>query len=803
MGNSPGDVLTIDPGSELRFGTNSYFNIGGELKSQGTADAPILMTGQTQTSGSWRGIYANGGTHMAAVQLDYTTIEYAGSELADIELQFGLLIAHHSIIRNSSKDGIRFDNNFSGSILNSQIYGNAGYGIRSFQTNVSVLATNNWWGDAGGPQSDVVQCTSGLGDHVTAGVLFVPVLTSADSSVTVPLSNAPSLTLTPRRWFAPADGTTRVNFDITLRDGNGFPLPGRTVKLSSTLGNVVDGGVTDAFGKTLAYLTSSTPGDASVSARLDGLTACEGALSPSSTVTFTPPVAEIDLMPNTASPYQDGDITVSPLPVLTGVTTTITARLTNPLTSTVTVDVEFDFAQAGIGLAFGPIKTYHSQVIPPKGTISLSAGFIPSVAGHYCVQVNYSVIAIGAQILGPQAVGGDPGRQLNLNVYHPSTGSSDKNNNLDKTRNSLKNVNRFVSATYRPNPFAVPLAVANQGIAWDLNTAEKISNALNGDPPRQDFRIIDTPHVLSLPPVQPGDGLSTARADALNAVNDALAQANAYGTAAALALDRSDGASQAQDLDWASIQTGVMLEYNQLMGTELITASQKIVDLINVAASEGVTSVMISPSDVISMQQGLASGFSPQQIADAHTVGLTDADIESIRQSILLANPQDLAGDVIANMQQISQDLYSLGLVLAHPAVFSPGFSVTGGLAPVQTQASGNVMAQIYNLVTTVQLANPNSTPSLVNLRVRRIDLPADWTVDISPAQISLAPHEQTTVTVSIIAGSPLAQGSRPSVAVEGSIGSQLIGGVTLEVVVPTYQPFDGSFHVYMPMAAR
>jgi hypothetical protein len=212
---------------------------------------------------------------------------------------------------------------------------------------------------------------------------------------------------------------------------------------------------------------------------------------------------------------------------------------------------------------------------------------------------------------------------------------------------------------------------------------------------------------------------------------------------------------------------------------------------------------MISPSDVISMQQSLATNFSPQQIADAHTVGLTDADIEAIRQSILAANPQDLAGDVIANMQQISQDLYSLGVVLANPTVFSPGFSVSGGLAPDQTQAGANTMAQIYNLVTTVQLANPNLTTSLIDLRARRIDLPADWTVDISPAQISLGPGEQTTVTVSIIAGSPLAQGSRPSVAVEGYISGQLIGGVTLEVVVPTYQPFDGSFHVYMPMAAK
>ena len=77
-----------------------------------------------------------------------------------------------------------------------------------------------------GRQSDTAACSTGQGDKVTNGVLFRPVLTDTLTTRAFPLSDAPILTLTPRRWFAPADGTTKVYFDITLRDANGAPAAG-------------------------------------------------------------------------------------------------------------------------------------------------------------------------------------------------------------------------------------------------------------------------------------------------------------------------------------------------------------------------------------------------------------------------------------------------------------------------------------------------------------------------------------------------------------------------------------------------
>ena len=178
--NDLGDVLTIDPGNTLQFTANGWLNIRGRLEALGTPSEPITLTARSQTPGGWRGLIIDGGAHQAVAHLDYVTVEYAGNDIngANIEVVNGRLIVHHSIIRHSSKDGVRFDSNWGGSILESQIISNALYGVRNLTPARAVLATNNWWGDAGGPQSDVVGCSSGLGAKVSAGVLFSPVLTS-------------------------------------------------------------------------------------------------------------------------------------------------------------------------------------------------------------------------------------------------------------------------------------------------------------------------------------------------------------------------------------------------------------------------------------------------------------------------------------------------------------------------------------------------------------------------------------------------------------------------------------------------
>ena len=244
VSNTSGDVLTIDPGAVMDFSNSGDINIGGELLAQGTETEPITMTSLTKTPGDWIGIYGNGGTAQADIQLDYVTVEYGGRDIngANVEVTDGRLIAHHSIIRNSSKDGVKIDANAVGSVIESQIYANGSYGVEIPALNHGMLASNNWWGAASGPHPDNTACGMGTGDKVSAGVLFLPFANAPNAIQAFPLTSAPSITMTPRRWYAPADGVARIYFDITLRDGNGNPIPGRQVNLTTTFGTPKSGG---------------------------------------------------------------------------------------------------------------------------------------------------------------------------------------------------------------------------------------------------------------------------------------------------------------------------------------------------------------------------------------------------------------------------------------------------------------------------------------------------------------------------------------------------------------------------------
>ena len=800
LGNNLGDVLTIDPGTILQFTGSGWLYIRGQLNAVGTSTLPITMTATTKTTGAWRGLFIDGGQHQAVAQLDYVTLEYAGSSIggANIEVSNGRLIVHHSTIRYSQKDGIRFDSNWGGVIQQSQIFSNTLYGVRNITFQRAVLATNNWWGDAGGPQSEVAACSSGTGNQVSKGVFFTPVLTSTNTSAVFPLSNQPSITLSPRRWFAPADGLTKIYFDITVLDGNGAPIPGRIVRLSPSLGVKTDGDITDANGKALAYLTSSVTGDADVIATLDPLSACDGSLSPETRVTFTKPFTGVDLLPNAPASYFDGNIEINPLPVVKGFSSTISARLSNPLGQAVTVDVSFGIIQSSIGLAYGPLREIVGQVIPAFSSVIVTAPFRPQVSGHYCFQVTYTITGVGAAgALSPLASGSGSSR-LNANIQQGSLFTPSGKEVLERADKSFKKVSKIPAGQTQ-----VQKAILGLWWNWAKDTAKDISHALGLDPPRQDYNQVTLPVRHPIPDVVAGGSVSSNRAAALNGLNAALTEIEAFGTAATVAMDRYGGASEAANLFWASEQANELTYYQEQFGAALLVYADRLDAFVLLLQQEGETQVTISVSDVTSYQQRLQSvGFSAQEIADAKLFGRTDAQIEALKQEIIASDPNLIAGNLLTIFAEEASVAREVGYGLLRPPAFNPSFHVSGS-AGHSPDAGGNTMIQVNNAMTTIQLANPYTQTVQVNLNTRSLGLPADWAASVSPAQVTLNSGEQVTVTVSVMAGSPIAQGAMPRVAVEGYVGNILLGGVVIEIMTPLYMPFDGKINVFLPVVRR
>ena len=793
-----GASLTVEPGVEVQFDETDGLTVDGTLTAVGTASAPITFTGTTQQAGWWDDIRIRGTSNAVNVgsELSYLTIEYGGRSYGSLYLEHAQVHVDHSIFRFSGNDGIYAWTGGGNSVIEaSQIVSNTGYGVNNQDSSI-LRAENNWWGSNTGPIDDSGCNPTGAGSKVSDNVLFKPFLKSpTEDPGPVAPGDARLLSIEPQGWFIPADGVTRAWVTIVLRDGNGQPLPGRRVRLNTTLGDVTDGDLTDAQGRSFAYVTSNTAGDATFTAYLD-LNLCESAAPASTTVTFSPFNAGSDLLPNATAPYANGGLKYTPEPIVRGVTTTLSVDLTNPNAFPILVNGTFGFAQSGIGLPFGPLDEVQNVEIPANGSKTLSVQWTPLVSGHYCARFEYNWTPAGAS----SAVRGAGGlsAQRNLSVYPGSLGPTGEKESLEKADKAFS----IVSKTPGAKQLAIQKHLIGRWWQWVKDSASKISQSLGGDPPRQDYKIIAMPEWPQVPPVQPGADVSQQRADALNAVTDALLDVMAYGRAATVSLDRYGGAAAADDLEWSSKQAATLVYYKQKLGQAMLTAADALDAFLFVLHMEGEDEFVVTASDIQAYQDRLRSqGFTSQEVEDAKLIGLSDDEIETFRQEILAADPADLAGDIIQMMADEAQALRNTGDILAAGQNFPSVGAVSAGGVSTTTE---NKLARVYPVRTPIQVGNPAGATDTIELRVRRVNVPSDWAVTVTPLTATLAPGEIITATVSVIPGGPVVQGTTPRVAVEGYDGSgNLISGVVIDVLVPEAAFFDGKLRLYLPTVQK
>jgi hypothetical protein len=833
-------TLTIEPGVVVKSGGNAQTNINilGRLEARGEPTAPITFTAVVATQGAWSGLLFTGQPgQFATGVLNYTTVEYGGScaSCANLSVSYAQVNISHGQFRFSSKAGLRAGESGAAGLVveHSHFVGNATYGVENADPTGSVLAVNNWWGDASGPLAPNNCNLGGSGQAVTARVAFLPFITDPNAPADdVAPSQVLWLSLNPLRYYAPADGTTKVWFEVTLRDGAGLPVVGQIVRLNTTLGTVVDGGATDAAGRTFTYLTSNTIGEANVFAELDTLEACQFARSAAANISFTG-TPDDPLSPDAQSPYSNAGVEFDPQPVILGVPGVLRVRLHNPNAFAITVDATFSFAQLGLGLIFGPVGQVNGVIIPPLSEGVLELPWVPLVAGHFCINVDYTWAAV-TSAAAPAGFGSGSTRSNAGSAPGPMLRPFDKTaiQRASVATTSLGDITFAAAGLDDIAAVGVPGASAPVGFlqgtmvgnildfifegGGGIDCAMKGGASCGGwkgprmhfpgesfgnlasDPPSPDYNALVPLETLTVPLLAPDTNIPPARAAAINELVRAGLDLTSYLTAAAATYDRYAGAVAANDTGWASQHANAFSYYLRQAALRMDDVADKLDALVAELHAEDLQ-FLLAAQDFQAYQQRLATdGFTDEEIEAARLVGKTDEGIALSLQRRLALQPDDVVGWFDARMLAAAQAFRELSLALT----FVPMFGSTGGIG-LAADTVDAPLVRIGDPVYSFQVGNPFTIPTTITLKVRSINLPPDWIIALSTNAVTLAPNEQVTVTVSATPGLPGVQGTQPRFAVEGFANGALLGGVEFQVYLPEEVPFLGAERVFLPIVQR
>lgn len=488
--------------------------------------------------------------------------------------------------------------------------------------------------------------------------------------------------------------------------------------------------------------------------------------------------------------------------------------MTNPNDFPIRVNGAFTFMQSGIGQVSGPIEQIEEVEIPANGEITVSVTWLPDVAGHYCLIFEYNWTAENGRSSG----GGKTQRNLQAlpsPFLKPQTKGSirkatqltnymgDASFVLDVASSSgAGGATSLIHGTLVGNILSF-IFEGGGGIDCALGGGTSCSGwkgpsfstpfkgSLSEDPPSQDYETLYQAETLNWPDELPVEGTPAARTAAINELVDASELTLSNLVAANIALDRYAGAVEAKNLQWSSLQSAAYLYYVEESGRALLRLADAFDQLVAQIEAENLD-VYIHVDDVIAYQQRLAtSGFTAIELEAGRLSGLTDESIETIRLKRISADPNQLAGSQLQVWRDVADAYRELGNALLNTRSYDVG-STVGGSGRAESEID---LVAVYESSASIVVGNPTAEEATIDLRLRPVGLPWDWSASLSTNSVTLQPGEETTVRVNIAAGLAVPEGVTPSVAVEGFIDGELLSGVVIEVAVP----FEGTFTPNVP----
>lgn len=807
-------VWALDPGVELLIHPDVNLTIGslygqGSLQAMGTEAQPITLTRLSDVSAPW-GALRFDGWNKADSELHHVALLYGGGPagastqsviykgdqgkllLDDVTIQKSFNGAIYGsdgalAIRDSTLTFNRFGINFYGpeaQVRSSNLSNNAEYAFTNGSpTSYCYDAIGNVWGP-GGP-SDASATLDACGNtgtntgtgQVSDGIRYTPWLSGSGGLTSFGL-------IQPDVHWVIANGVDSAALTVKLWDGQGNPLAGKTVTLESNLGVIAQpAGPTNTDGEVTAVIISTETGFATLTAY---------------NVTDDEPVAGIGgvtfwqgggdfggLVTPDGAPYASPSLIVQGQPFQQGFPVDMRVPMRNSKPTPIDVEVVYGVSGLGLGVRFTPVYTT-SETLQPGESWDARGIWLPTVTGHHCIQA--TVTTGGVSRLAVNSTG-TTGKNTDPN---PCTDLPSDPGDFFPGPPSFNGAKDAEKVAKHYGKQGNNLRKANNCIANQLNYQRLALTAGT-----RDYETIVTLPVFTPPPIQADADVTQAQADALNALSQTSADILALNLATGVTRQRMNWAAQAGELNDLDRQYAAFLGFMSQYVQKLRTLASQHDDLLAATEGAGMNNGIYYPEDYEAAYAELEQqGFDTETETYLLGSGL-DADlIEEIRQDILAEGVgRTFTTTSFYDILRQTRD-EALALADRYEAQYD-------GLQARQSLAAAPATLQPEVQTYQFRVGHTLPTTETVELVIKPVSLPIDWSTGLSDQSLSLAPGEVTTATLTLTPGEAVPEQSTIQVAVEGYVDGALIGGVLFSYNVPAVTTVRFTNHIFLPTVLR
>jgi hypothetical protein len=808
-------VVTIEPGTTVTMAEGAGFWVqSGGLVAEGTPTEPITFTHVSETSPPWTSMRFDGGSTESS--LAHVAVMHSGSAEGAIQVSNSTLDIEHATVSFHAGPGINVWNGFvqvvdstlennrigalftvgsRGLLRNSSIINNADGGvINDDSRGTCVDAVGNYWGSADGPADssdapdDCNQATTndGNGSVVSDNVLYRPWRGSADGS---DLQDASSIE--PESFWVIADGVSSSELVVTVRDAQGVPQAGKQVELSTTLGNLAQPTEpTDENGRTTAVISSTETGSAVITAR--NVTDDQDLAALSSIYFWQGRGETVGLIQPGGVPYAAPQLILGGQPFRSGLPMSFRVPMRNTNAVPVDITVSYQVSNLGVGARFTEVDQV-SKTLQPGESWDAPGSWIVTETGHRCGAATIEV-TIDDQVIAVQEVRTvDVGPfQVNFDVPEDPCKEQDANKLIPRGAGLSGVRKHFRNAL-------IQTYLVRECLKQQLSFSAALNGAALAQAQRDYQTVVEVPDYTPPPVTVEGD-ITAAQEDALNQVAEAAANAIALKEAVNVTGARIRGAGQAGDRVAAAQQMDAYRDFRRRHAEALQTLADSLDAALDVTEGAGVPDQFFTPQDYQEyLEQLRTSGYAPDVRAFHQQSGLTDAEIEAMRQEEI--ERLETGRYAATTLYTLLREVRNTARQEAEDLLETYGTESQASLA----QDSPRAFA-IEPIAGSFVVANPTDSRETVDLTVRPVNLPINWSYSLDNPAPVLDAGEEVTVTLTLSPGAtPMVEGTQIQAAVEGYIDGDYIGGIVFERWAPGQprQEPDAEYQLYLPMIQR